>query len=198
VKDFNPQQLANTLNALAMIGHYDEFLLKVLFFEMTKISQSDWTCEALSQLYFAVLGLTVERPGLHSIIPPQLQQYASEFRTINLDKAEKSSRFHVEVANTLTFLKIPHKNESIVGGFLIDILVEIGGEKIAVEVNGPSHYFNVTSASSLRMTGNDLFKIRVLKKQGFKVLHIPYFDWQKLRTAEQKKSYLQKMLGVHS
>ena len=75
----------------------------------------------------------------------------------------KSSRFHSQVSKTLHFLNIPHKNESIVGGVSVDILVETGGEKTVIEVNGPSHYLNVAHSTSSRMKGEDHFKQQILE-----------------------------------
>ena len=155
VKDFTNQDIANTVNALAKIGYYDAVLLKELFFQITTIHQSAWTKEEHSQIYFALLGLTSERPDLSPIIPPQFRHESlhdtSELHASFVEKPMNSSKLHREVSTSLDLLKIQHKNESFVGGFYVDILVESGGENFIIEVNGPSHYVYGSWGSTARM-----------------------------------------------
>ncbi|CAE8661711.1 unnamed protein product, partial [Polarella glacialis] len=51
---------------------------------------------------------------------------------------------------------------------------------IAIEVDGPSHFY----ANSKRYTAYTKLKHRLLTRMGYKVLHVPYFEWRRLRGAK--------------
>eukprot|EP00397_Hematodinium_sp_SG-2012_P023916 GEMP01024877.1.p1 GENE.GEMP01024877.1~~GEMP01024877.1.p1 ORF type:complete len:248 (+),score=78.10 GEMP01024877.1:58-801(+) len=60
----------------------------------------------------------------------------------------------------------------------------------AIEVDGPSHFY----ANSQRYTAYTKLKHRLLTKMGYKVLHVPYFDWRKLRGAKEREEYMRTKL----
>ncbi|KYF43854.1 RAP domain-containing protein, partial [Toxoplasma gondii ARI] len=47
---------------------------------------------------------------------------------------------------------------------------------IAIEVDGPTHFY----ANSTRYTAYTKLKHRLLTRMGYKVLHVPYFEWRRL------------------
>ena len=51
--------------------------------------------------------------------------------------------------------------------------------KIAVEVDGPSHYLKELSTEENVVNGATRFKTRLLRSFGWTVAHIPFFDWEK-------------------
>lgn len=63
--------------------------------------------------------------------------------------------------------------------------------KTAVEFDGPTHYLK-----SGRPNGATTFKTRLLEVRGWRVIHIPYFEWDELRTRNDKKAYLRQKLGL--
>ena len=68
-----------------------------------------------------------------------------------------------------------------------------------IEVDGPSHFLRGSGAdgrsgSTMRVNGFHAFKDRLLKNQGFKVLHIPYFDWELLTGDAKRAEYLKLLL----
>ena len=75
---------------------------------------------------------------------------------------------------------------------------------LIIEVDGPSHFLrggdgdgaDGKSGRTTRLNGFHAFKDRLLEKQGFKVLHIPYFEWQSLAGDAEKEEYLRQMLTV--
>ena len=48
----------------------------------------------------------------------------------------------------------------------------------------------------MRVNGFHAIKDRLLKKQGFKVLHIPYFEWDLLAGDAKRAEYLKLLLAV--
>ncbi|OEH78671.1 coronin binding [Cyclospora cayetanensis] len=61
---------------------------------------------------------------------------------------------------------------------------------IAIEVDGPSHFYS----SSCKYTAYTKLKHRLLTRMGYKVLHVPYFEWRKLRGQREREEYMRKKL----
>merc|ERR1719428_406733 len=60
----------------------------------------------------------------------------------------------------------------------------------AIEVDGPSHFY----ANSKKYTAYTKLKHRLLTRMGYRVLHVPYFEWRKLRGAREREDYMRKKL----
>ena len=84
-------------------------------------------------------------------------------------------------------------------------------EKVGIEFDGPTHFVkgatinrsstidNSRSSSSLMaweiqdtssLNGRSLFKKRLLKALGWKVVHIHYKDWDRCKSKQEKRDYL--------
>ncbi len=61
---------------------------------------------------------------------------------------------------------------------------------IAIEVDGPSHFY----ANSKRYTAYSKLKHRLLTRMGYKVLHVAYFDWRRLRGAKEREDFMRAKL----
>ena len=61
---------------------------------------------------------------------------------------------------------------------------------IAIEVDGPSHFY----ANSKQYTAYTKLKHRLLTRMGYKVLHVPYFEWRQLRSAQDREDYMRTKL----
>ena len=61
---------------------------------------------------------------------------------------------------------------------------------IAIEVDGPSHYY----INSTKYTSYSKLKHKILTNLGYTVLHVPYFEWNKLNSLREKESYMSKKL----
>lgn len=61
---------------------------------------------------------------------------------------------------------------------------------IAIEVDGPSHFY----ANTKRYTAYTKLKHRLLTRMGYKVLHVPYFEWRRLRGAREREQYMRDKL----
>jgi len=64
--------------------------------------------------------------------------------------------------------------------------IAIVSEHLVIEVDGPSHFNQLGQE-----LGTTLFKRRLLQKLVWKVISIPYTDWDKLKTEDQQKAYLE-------
>ncbi len=83
---------------------------------------------------------------------------------------------------------IRHDNEYAISGMFVDIALVPA--RIVVEVNGPSHY----CFKSSRVLGPTLFKERMLRKLGWQVVPIAYFEWNALTDQQARQSYLRDRL----
>jgi hypothetical protein len=63
---------------------------------------------------------------------------------------------------------------------------------LAIEFHGPFHYNKGGRIPNART----LMKKRLLKKRGWKVLAIPWWEWQVLGTKDDRILYLKKLLGL--
>jgi very-short-patch-repair endonuclease len=71
-----------------------------------------------------------------------------------------------------------------------DIYFELNGKKIIVEADGPTHYL----ADGMTLNPPTLLKSRILVKQGYIVIRVPYFDWDHLKNDESRQDYLKKAI----
>jgi hypothetical protein len=61
---------------------------------------------------------------------------------------------------------------------------------IAIEVDGPAHFY----VNTTKYTAYTKLKHRLLTRMGYKVLHVPYFEWRKLKGAKDRRRYLEEKL----
>ena len=70
-------------------------------------------------------------------------------------------------------------------GYSVDAVVLYGGREVAVEVDGPSHFFGQIP------TGATALKRRQLRAAGWALLPVPYWEWNALgKSPEAKEAYL--------
>jgi hypothetical protein len=86
-------------------------------------------------------------------------------------------------------------------GYSIDCLVlgwhEHKHVKIAVEVDGPSHFICKSGETKGRTpNGATMMKRRLLGLLGYKVVSVPYWEWDELRAAQDKEAYLRAKLAA--
>ncbi len=61
---------------------------------------------------------------------------------------------------------------------------------VAIEVDGPSHFY----VNTTKYTAYTKLKHRLLTRMGYRVLHVPYFEWRKLRGSKEREDYLRNKL----
>ena len=76
--------------------------------------------------------------------------------------------------------------------FSIDITIINGQSRIAIEVDGPSHFTrNADDNEEYQPLGSTLLRNRILARHGWAVISIPWWEWRKREGDEGKlKSYL--------
>lgn len=100
----------------------------------------------------------------------------------------RRSSFKRSIASTLRDLEIRHQ-ESIVdknSGYCVDILCTDHGTCIAIQGDGPSQYLG----AGRRASGAARLKNRHLVLMGYKVVSVPYWEWNALNGREEKEEYM--------
>jgi very-short-patch-repair endonuclease len=62
--------------------------------------------------------------------------------------------------------------------------------KVAVEFDGPTHYLAGAVDSSRALDGTSKFKERLLRNLGWKLVRVPYYEWDALRSSAGREAYL--------
>jgi hypothetical protein len=195
--EFDAQDIANSLLALATTQHYNEEAQSLLLATLARQPASLIVTETLSQCYQFFLALSLEQPGWDPQPPWNRRGWKKMCgRAWSTQVAlTNSSKLHMEVSKTLDSMGIAHTNESVVGTLSVDIeiLGSAGsGKQVVVEVDGPSHFCRNDLQREL---GPTLFKQRLLAKQGWVCVSVPYFEWGRLRGRDQRAAYLKQKLA---
>jgi len=130
-----------------------------------------------------------------------------------------SSARHKNLSQTLEFMGIPHYNEHDED---IDVAIVLKTEskwlraasksedlpelhsKVAVEFDGPAHFTksspNKGSKEPPRALGHTVLKYKLLKKQGWTVVRIPYYEFDRIPfwASMERQRYLQRKLKTHA
>jgi hypothetical protein len=209
IKDFNQQHISNTLHALATLQHGDDEIWCLLFDALSNLEPDSLSLESKSQLHLVLLALSLENSNLLSKL-----RYSSTLREIcawaykGCAKLAKSSNLHLDISQTLSQIGVEHRNEFLASGDLsVDIFIKPDSSRdqkhlkgVVIEVDGPSHYCrsaitgDKADARSKRVRGAFVMKEALLQRLGYKVLHVPYFEWGALSSAETKNDYLRTLL----
>ena len=113
----------------------------------------------------------------------------------SLAEADASpSRAQDEVAQSLEALGLEVVHEFVIpDGLSVDVALKPLRWRVAVEFDGPRHYFR----NEKRLpTGGRTLKVRLLRALGWRVLHVPYFDWARLPDEKARQNYLKTGLAA--
>jgi hypothetical protein len=186
--DFKPQELANSLWAWATLGaHPGEELLRSVGRAVER-KLGDFNVEAQMQVFQAHLLFSAMGP---SSAQPQLglsEGVLSELREVwkAEAKATRVSRLQRDVARVLEKeLGVESAMEVTTEDELFSIDVVPRGTKVAVEVDGPSHFVRTLRVDdddgdlivAPKPNGATLARRKLLGARGWTVVSVPYFEW---------------------
>ena len=176
--DFNPQDISNMAWAFAVSNpaSADElfgttsFVTRCAHFE-TSLSLTDTNLSQLHQWSLWRDERGAQWPGL----PNSLRQACSAAFVAG---GEEPSQLQADVVRKIRS-RVPHVEEEHrcqVSGYSIDALVTLkDGKKVAVEVDGPSHFVGC----SQQPTGATLLKHRQLRYFGWHLQIVRYWEWER-------------------
>ena len=105
------------------------------------------------------------------------------------------SKLQDEVVGELKAAGLDLDEEVLLGsGYRIDALVKVGdGRRVAVEVDGPSHFIQQWP------TGSTTLKHRqVARLDRIEVVSVPYWVWNESENSETKQLYLREKIGFET
>ena len=76
-------------------------------------------------------------------------------------------------------------------GYALDLALP--SQRVAVEVDGPSHFLLPDRQGRHAPNGSTVLKRRLLAKAGWRVVSVPYYDWDGLASSE-REGYLKQLL----
>jgi len=78
-------------------------------------------------------------------------------------------------------------------GYWLD--VALPSSRVAVEVDGPSHFLLPDGRGVRKPNGPTPLKRRLLAAAGWRVISVPFYEWGGFATANERHTYLQGLLG---
>ena len=152
----------------------------------SKGSADDFNIQGLRQLHQLVL--FHDELGLP-------QALSNDIRNRSLSAFHSAPRspsgLQREVCAALRELSARVREEEVTKeGYSLDAIVTWEGQRIAIEIDGPSHFLRGGTDGSA--TGATLLKRRQLGAFGWRLAVIPYWAWSKLKDSERR----QYLLGV--
>ena len=74
-------------------------------------------------------------------------------------------------------------------GYSLDLALP--SSRAAVEVDGPSHFLLPDGRGVRKPNGPTLLKRRLLTAAGWRVISVPFYEWDGFATAKERQTYLQ-------
>ncbi|EJK66728.1 hypothetical protein THAOC_12320 [Thalassiosira oceanica] len=149
--------------------------------------ENEFSCEQLAQLHQWQLWQQELESGIE--LPQSLQE---KCRNAFTSRGYSESKLQNDVVGELKAAGLDLDEEVLLGsGYRIDALVKIGDErKVAVEVDGPSHFMQRQPAGSTTLKHR-----QVARLDRIEVVSVSYWEWDELRNSETKQHYLREKLG---
>ena len=78
-------------------------------------------------------------------------------------------------------------------GYSLDLALP--SSRVAVEVDGPSHFLLPDGRGVRRPNGPTLLKRRLLTAAGWRVISVPFYKWDGFATANGQQTYLERAVA---
>ena len=178
--DFTPQELANTAWTFAVADHLAPALFDSdAFVQRLRAVDCSIGPEHLTQLHQWQLWRE-ERGAAWPPLPPELSQRC---RTAFSSKEGVPSRLQLAVVASLQAMGLaPREEVRTEQGYSLDAVVVYGGREVAIEVDGPTHFFGRMRGRS--PTGGTALKRRQLRAAGWALLPVPHWEWTALGSGD--------------
>ncbi|MBM3200802.1 MAG: hypothetical protein FJZ56_00145 [Chlamydiae bacterium] len=122
----------------------------------------------------------------HSLIP-------NHWRLPRMQEVHRFSNFQKEVTAKFKSLGIEFSEEYYESAFHHNIDIALVRQRIAIEVDGPNHY----ALETREPLGATVLRNNLLRKSGWKVVLIPFWEWNRLNNQREKTAYIQRKLKDH-
>jgi hypothetical protein len=199
------QEQANIVWSLTVLEHHQSQdsieLINRIFHEAADACENQHTIqlEHAHQLWQAYFLLEEESPESVANVPTWFANYLRDKWTIEKARGKLSSARHKSLSQTLNLMGVRHFNEHDED---IDVAIVLkadaswthetdseedspsGQVSVAVEFDGPNHFTRekdeIDKSIHPRALGHTVLKYRLLKKQGWCVVRVPYFEFDRI------------------
>jgi len=207
IGEFNSQAIANFIWSCAVCNHVPAGLTLLLQLRnrvgLNASSFDSWDDVALCQAHQFLLSYDLEphEGGRPKAVQELMAMIRRTIRARCMDsfRAELAppSRLQLDVASTVKQLGFQFEEDVFDGmsGYCIDILVNSKNPqaRIAMEVDGPSRFLR----GGHEATGATLLKRRHLRLLGYRVVCVPFWEWNAY-SGKEKEDYIKVLLTVKS
>ena len=220
-----PQEQANMAWSMTVLELQEdpaaEALLRTLFSEAASTCKEKGVIqlEHAHQLWQAMFVLEGEHPECVAGVPAWFRDYLQQKWLLEKSRVKISSARHKSLSKLLHLMGVDHVNEHDED---IDVAIVVKQQatwthetesqsssdsmKLAVEFDGPNHFTrespdrrNGEKAEHPRALGHTVLKYRLLKQQGWTVVRVPYYEFDKIPfwASMERQRYLQRLLKTH-
>ena len=183
------KSLANILHASVMLGCLDcQFLNDIRPRLESLHAAGDIRPEGYRTLFQCTLALGLNSPELQLS-----QELLAEARRNWLVSVEHvlESKLQREVLKTIRELyPCQEEGKTPDGLFSVDVMVCMGEQQVAVEVDGPSHFSSTEPRQPLGATS---FRRKMLERRCSSVVSIPFFEWD-CKDEDERRAYIKGKL----
>ena len=216
-----PQEQANIAWSLTILENYNSSvvtLLQRIFHAASSFTTNNdddvdlIQIEHAHQLWQSYFLLSKDCPAAVEYVTNDFRNYLQVKWNIEKSRSKQSSSRHRAISQTLSLMKVAHRNEYDEDVDVAIVLEEHSAwthtavhdfdtttrdssrrwKKVAVEFDGPHHFTVMASTNdelSLmergvkivpRVLGHTILKYRLLRKKGWTVVRIPYYEFDKI------------------
>ncbi|GKY97731.1 hypothetical protein MPSEU_000731300 [Mayamaea pseudoterrestris] len=221
------QEQANLAWSLTVLQAHESsdsaILLSNIFSEVVLVCGREGVIhlEHAHQLWQALFLLEDDCPAAVDKVPRWLYEYLQSRWKAEKARPKISSARHQALSQTLKLMGVHHVNEHDED---IDVAIvlqpkaswtheatlnvsnnpaaHLDSIKVAVEFDGPNHFTRQREpgrGETPRPLGQNVLKYRILKKQGWTVVRVPYYEFDKIPfwASMERQRYLQRLLKTH-
>jgi hypothetical protein len=206
-RDMNSQDLTTALWASATIFTLRDVEHPACYAAMWDLvcglKVTDFSGEELHMLFHVHLmhHLSSSSGSVEVAYPAWLMVEARDAWMRNVRDGITVSRSHRALASVIGELGIRHELERVTGDGCFSMDIYLPEYDVAVEFDGPSHYYHSSASSSSRdaskmlRTAKTELRDWLLAKQCAKVVTVPYFAFDECNTPEKRRAYVREKLA---
>ena len=189
----NSQDISNITWAIASVGAFESSLYKAAVRELFRRDLKEFVPEGLKMIYHAMLmqhDFDPDRTKVDVVYPEWVQEDARK-TWLSQTTDTRVSTFQHNVEDTIKSLGLETVMEDVTADGLYSIDISVRSKNIAVECDGPSHYYsNLTTVESQKTK----LRNQALVSRGWDVMVVPYYEWHDLWKSGGAKEYLRGLL----
>lgn len=219
------QEQANVAWALTVLEEHESpqaiELVRTIFDDAVVACEKNGVMqlEHAHQLWQSYFLLEESSPDIVKDVPRWFRDYLQDRWVVEKARRKLSSARHRSLSQVLNLMGVAHYNEHDED---IDVAIVLKqealwthettsagksqGVKVAVEFDGPNHFTRMQAPiggekrESPRALGHTVLKYRLLKKEGWTVVRVPYFEWDLVPhwASMERQRYLQRLLKTHA